>query len=56
MVMKRTKRDRYMKVNLTSAEKKQFFDLAAQRNTDLSELVRQLLHRELTAQQSKEAA
>jgi hypothetical protein len=52
--MKRQHRDKPVFVKTTAVEHKLFTDLAAKRHTTLSELIRQLLHRELN--QSKEQA
>jgi hypothetical protein len=40
------KRDDAVLVQVTSAEKKRFFRLARKRHTNLSEMIRQMLHQE----------
>ena len=52
--MKRTARTASVRIMLTNEEKKSFVGLARDRHTDISELVRQLLHKELNS--SKEQA
>jgi len=47
--MKRGNRSDIVRIRFSPEEKKAFAALANARGTDLSELVRQLLHRELSA-------
>lgn len=51
--MKRKPKSKVIFVKVDPSEHKTFSDLAVTRHTTLSELIRQMLHRELT--QSKEA-
>lgn len=56
VVIRRANRSVQQPVKLSPEEKKAFFDLAEKRGTDFSELVRQLLHRELRAEEKGQAA
>jgi hypothetical protein len=47
------RRSAYLKVMVTPEEKGRFFKLAAGRRTDLSEMIRQLLHAEAAKQESQ---
>ena len=46
MAPKKTNRDEVIRVRVSPEEKTKFEKIAAARHTDLSEIVRQLLHRE----------
>lgn len=54
--MKRSNRTAQAHVMLSPEEKLAFLELAEKRGTDLSDLVRQLLHRELKLEKKSEAA
>ena len=54
--MKRKPRNKPIFVKTTQDEHKTFTDLAIRRNTTLSELIRQLLHREVAGQSKEQAA
>jgi hypothetical protein len=54
--MKRSNRSVQKLVRLSPEENSGFVDLAEKRGTDFSELVRQLLHRELRAEQKAASA
>lgn len=54
--MPRMKRGESIRLVITKAEKQTFFQLAKTRHTTISELIRQLLHREVAAQQKEQAA
>lgn len=54
--MKRKPRVKPIFVRATEQEHRAFNDLAVQRHTNLSELIRQLLHREVAAQSQGQAA
>lgn len=54
--VKRSKRTLVVVVRMSPEEKVAFMDLAEKLGTDLSELLRQLAHRELREQQKKAAA
>jgi hypothetical protein len=54
--MKRSNRTIRAGVMISPEEQKAFFALAEKRGTDFSELVRQLLYRELKAEKKGEAA
>lgn len=47
--MPKTYRDKKLTVNITEDEQEKFRKVAESKHTDLSELVRQLLHREYEA-------
>lgn len=53
--MKRSNRTITVALRLSPEEREAFFQLAEKRGTDFSELARQLLHRELTAEKGKAA-
>lgn len=55
-MIRRANRSVQQPVKLSPEEKKAFFELAEKRGTDFSELVRQLLHRELRAEEKGQAA
>lgn len=54
--MKRSNRSIQKLIRVSPEEEKAFLDLAEKRGTDFSELVRQLLHRELRAEAKGQAA
>lgn len=45
--MKRSNRTEVFQVRFTTQEKRDFLMLAAKRNTNLAEVIRQILHREV---------
>lgn len=53
--MKRSNRTEVFQVRFTSQEKREFLNLAAKRNTNLAEVIRQILHREVESQKAQAA-
>lgn len=50
--MKKSKRSKPISVRVSEEERRKFLGLAASRHTDISELIRQLLHQAADAKQA----